>query len=123
MGTTWGKISEGKFLAGVGSGTDQNSNIKNITPGNNNGSYTHILLENEMPSHTHIPETYPEFPYFVTWTTLGVINRQEAGGDSNASFSFPNQRPLAQRLSQVGGGAAHENTPPGFGVYVWKRLT
>jgi hypothetical protein len=122
-GTTWGKISEGRFLAGVGEGTDQNLNNKTITSGDNDGSYTHILSQDEMPSHTHTPAENNEYPYIVTWPYLGSISRQEAGNDSNDSYLFPNQRPQAQTLSAVGGGMAHENTPPGFGVYIWKRLS
>ena len=122
-GTTWFNIANGRFIAGVGTGTDQNSNSRSISPGNNDGSYIHTLTVNQIPSHTHSPAQNPSFPYVVTWPYLGVISRQEAGGDSNDSFMFPGQRPQAQTLSEVGGNASHENTPPGFGLYIWQRTS
>jgi hypothetical protein len=122
-GTSWNKIADGRFIAGVGTGTDQNSNSRSISPDNNDGSYIHTLTVNQIPSHTHSPEQNPSFPYVVTWPYLGVINRQEAGSDSQDSFMFPGQRPQAQTLSEVGGNASHENTPPGFGLYIWQRTS
>ena len=122
-GTTWINIANGRFIAGVGTGTDQNSNSRSISPGNNVGSYIHTLTVNQIPSHTHSPAQNPSFPYVVTWPYLGVISRQEAGNDSQDSFMFPGQRPQAQTLSEVGGDASHENTPPGFGLYIWQRTS
>jgi hypothetical protein len=122
-GTSWNKIADGRFIAGVGTGTDQNSNSRSISSGNNGGSYIHTLTVNQIPSHTHSPVEDPSFPYVVTWPYLGVISRQEAGSDSQDSFMFPGQRPQAQTLSEVGGNAPHENTPPGFGLYIWQRTS
>lgn len=122
-GTSWTTVADGRFLAGVGTGQDSNGTTQTFTIGNNAGEYTHTLSLSEMPRHSHNPITYPNYPYVVTWTTEGRINRQEAGGDSNSSYMFPNNRPYAQTLPQVGNDQAHNNTPPGYGVYIWKRIS
>ena len=122
VGTDWERVADGRFLVGVGTGTGDDS-TRTFTIGNNPGRYTVTLRESEMPSHTHMPTTVPSHPYVVTWTTPGIISRQEAGNKSNASYSFPGQRPYAQSLQSVGGNQPHENTPPGYGVYMWKRIS
>jgi microcystin-dependent protein len=121
VGTTWERVSQGKFIAGVGTGTDQNSSVRSFSSGNINGEYGHTLTIGEMPTHTHPPNENPNFPFYVTWWKSGTINRQEAGNDSNKSYLFPERRPQAQTMSSVGGSASHNNIPPGYGVYVWRR--
>lgn len=55
-GTTWAQVSEGLFLAGVGTGVDKNSLSQEILVGDLNsslGEYKHTLITSELPSHTH----------------------------------------------------------------------
>jgi hypothetical protein len=107
-GTTWTKISEGKFLAGVGNGVDKNLTNQAFSAGDDVsiGEYGHTLTVAEMPSHSHgyqIPE---------------VIGNGER--DNNRQFGENFQNAIT---SSVGGDQSHNNIPPYFGVYIWKRLT
>jgi hypothetical protein len=57
-GTTWEQVAQGKFIVGVGVGTDKNNNSKEFGPegtgaGNEEGEYSHELTENELASHGH----------------------------------------------------------------------
>ena len=52
-GTTWEQVAQGKFIVGVGVGTDKNNNSKEFGPegtgaGNEEGEYSHELTENEL---------------------------------------------------------------------------
>jgi microcystin-dependent protein len=124
VGTTWGRISEGKFLAGVGTGADKNLTNQILLAGDDSsiGEYTHRLTVTEMPSHTHKPKM-----------------RFMSGNDDNAASSgYMGTSPRALRdvnvygddltpptleIDSVGGDQLHNNIPPYFGVYIWKRLT
>jgi|TARA_R110002124_G_scaffold103480_2_gene252571 hypothetical protein len=57
-GTTWEQVAQGKFIVGVGVGTDRNDTSKEFGPedtgaGNEEGEYSHGLTENELASHGH----------------------------------------------------------------------
>ena len=51
--TVWVRISEGRFIVGVGSAADINNTAKTFSIGDNDGEYQHTLTEAEIPSHTH----------------------------------------------------------------------
>lgn len=105
-GTTWVKVSDGKFLAGVGTGTDKNAAYATITSGNDSstGEYQHTLSVNEIPPHSH------QFPVYRDSSSDGG-NIQAGTGSFLVNASTIN----------TGGGLAHNNIPPYFGIYVWKR--
>ena len=107
FGGTWVQVSQGRFVVGVGTGNDGIQN-KTITPGNNSGEYQHQLSVSEMPSHTH----------------GGVMRYPNIGG----SLTEQNQKGVPEdyvsfnaSTSSAGGDQYHENTPPGFGMYMWQR--
>ena len=117
-GTTWEGIAQGRFIAGVGHGTDKNLNTLTIAASSNNdtvGEYTHQLSINEMPAHNH------KLDY--------------SGGDRCDGWGcYNNSRPIVPQfgsgqggyresdtLKTTGGNQAHNNIPPYFGLYVWKR--
>jgi hypothetical protein len=114
VGTTWVKISDGVFLAGVGTGTDTNGVTKTISPGSNIGEYQHTLTTNEIPAHSHRV-------------------RNGSGGNNTNSLSDGNgfsgmngnsgYGSFNNIIEETGGSLAHNITPPSFGVYIWKRLT
>lgn len=108
VGTTWGKISEGKFLAGVGSGADKNLTNQILLAGDDAsiGEYTHRLTVTEMPSHTH---DLTSFSY-----------RGDRDNDENKGYWDQGGTLTTQ---STGGDQPHNNIPPYFGVYIWKRLT
>lgn len=110
-GTTWEQVAEGKFIAGVGTGTDANGATKAYAAGDDaTGEYNHTLSVDEIPSHTH-----------------PITNSSRLGSDPNVAFYGDHGNPAYAPQStpllpdNTGGGNSHNNTPPAFGMYVWKR--
>lgn len=123
--TEWERVSKGRFLVGAGTGYDKYGNIETFGVGENNkGEYVHTLTVSEMPKHTHdISIGDSRFKYFVMWSALGRIVRQEAENGSTGAYLFPSGGFHTSRMSSSGKSKAHQNTPPSFGVYVWKRIS
>jgi hypothetical protein len=119
-GTTWVQVSKGRFLVGVGTGTDSVGVSKTFTVGNTtDGEYNHTLVISEMPNHTHSLDVDGEQFYITndsntsSPTTFGRF-RAQGPSDSNDGRYCP-------QLPSTGGSQAHNITPPGFGLYVWQR--
>jgi len=109
-GTTWTQISQGRFIAGVGTGTDINANTHDVAAGEDSstGEYTHQLTENEMPVHSH---------------SITLQSTDEYGFAYQARFAR-SQSSLANfpaATDPTGGNQYHNNIPPYFGLYVWQR--
>ena len=111
-GTTWEQVAEGRFIASVGTGTDGNESVA-IAAGNDSvGEYNHQLTEPELPAHNHP----------VKWTQGG---NQSLGGDtSSAGNSYNgNDRLSTDNVQTTGSNTPHNNIPPTFGMYMWKRTS
>ena len=106
FGGTWEQIS-GRFLVGAGSWTDGNNNTGSFTNGVSGGEYKHTLIGDEIPSHTHTTGGYTDA------VGAGEILYVYAKGAN----SYGNKT-----SSSYGGGQAHNNIPPYFAVYIWKRI-
>ena len=110
-GTTWIQEAEGRFIAGVGTGND-GTNTQAVPAGNDSiGEYKHTLTEAELPAHTH--DTIVDNKDYT-----GIPNptpHQRVGSHFNADYA------ISLTSSATGDGVAHNNTPPSFGLYVWKR--
>ena len=119
-GTTWDQVSQGRFLVGVGTGTDSVGVPKTFTVGNTtDGEYTHTLVISEMPNHTHSLAVDGEQFYITNdGNTSGptTFGRSRAQGPSDS-----NDGRYCTQLPFTGGGLPHNNIPPGFGLYVWQR--
>jgi microcystin-dependent protein len=108
-GTSWVQISQGRFIVGAGTGNDGIQN-RAFTTGNTTGEYEHQLTIAEMPSHNHGGVMrYPNIG--------GSLTEQNQKGvpEDYASFN--------QNTTSTGGDQYHQNTPPGFGLYVWQRTS
>jgi microcystin-dependent protein len=108
-GTSWVQISQGRFIVGAGTGNDGPQN-RAFTTGNTTGEYEHQLTIAEMPSHNHGGVMrYPNIG--------GSLTEQNQKGvpEDYASFN--------QNTTSTGGDQYHQNTPPGFGLYVWQRTS
>ena len=103
-GTSWQRVAEGRFIASVGTGNDGTESVT-IAAGNDSvGKYNHQLTESELPAHSH--------------TQLG-------GGFNGSDGIEPGSR-RTQDLGQTGttgSNQSHNNIPPTFGMYVWKRTS
>ena len=110
-GTTWLQVSKGKFIAGVGQGTDNSSDTHTVAAGDvdTTGEYKHQLTVTELPEHTH-----------------PIKNSSRVGNDPNVGYYADHgnpSRPQATPLlpDNTGGNQSHNNIPPTFGMYVWQR--
>lgn len=101
FGGTWVQIS-GRFLYCTDNSMDTG------------GEATHTLTINEMPSHKH--------------TISGNWARDKGSGGWGASIgTYDNYvfepTDITSRMSNAGGGQAHNNMPPYFTVYCWYRVS
>ena len=101
---TWSQIAQGKFLVGQDS-TDTDFDVAEET----GGAKTHTLTIAEIPSHNHI---LGELRSATTGSQASYIAR-------NADTSSTRGTDKTTELS--GGGLAHNNLPPYFVVYIWRR--
>ena len=107
--TTWIQISQGRFVVGVGTGFDSVGTSRTFNLSSNTGEYNHILTVAEMPGHTHGGiMAYPSYGRYP-------ITEQNQKGRPEDYVAFN------QETNATGGSQAHNNTPPGFGLYIWQR--
>lgn len=101
FGGEWERIQDRFLLA---SGTT-------YTNGATGGEATHTLTVNEMPSHMHSRRTQPQGYAEHDTRKSDIIS--PASGSANA---------VTKNSNYTGGGKAHNNMPPYFVVYMWKRV-
>lgn len=102
---TWISIGQGRFIVGVGTGTDDFGRTRAFGAGSNNGEYEHQLSIAEMPAHTH-----------------GYKNEYR-GATRNRAWFEPRAGEAIAQTEPTGGDMAHENTPPSIGLYIWQRTS
>lgn len=120
FGGTWEQI-KGRFLLGTGE-PDDNSNTYygsdltyngstkyNEQVGSTGGESRHTLSVAEMPSHTHSIYYYNSSGSLSFGYNFG--NKGSASAVTTASSG----------IGVTGGDASHNNLPPYFVVYMWKR--
>lgn len=103
FGGTWTPI-QNRFLIGAG------ANYQTMKTG---GESTHTLTESEMPRHTHAQR--------LTWGSGGgktgvQFKNTDSGGGSSESWDS-----AGNYIGYSGSGSAHNNMPPYYGVYMWRR--
>ncbi len=123
-GTTWSQTASGRFLTGVGVGSD-GSTTRSFNVGNNTGQYRSTL-----PPHKHgvgrFTETFNNDVWLITgdWSDSNSYSMRYMPGDSigtstTIQVGTPNgiktSLPIETDTTQI------NNTPPSFGVYVWER--
>jgi hypothetical protein len=104
--TTWEQTAEGRFIVGVGVGND-GIESKIFGTGNTEGTYSHTLSVTEIPPHTHSITARPD------QSSVDFDNSVQGG--SNGDWTAT--------TTSTGGGQPHQNTPPGFGMYIWQRTS
>ena len=108
FGGTWEAL-EDRFLLGAGS---------TYTAGTTGGEATHTLTVDEMPSHTHTP---------VIASSAGVAPQFKLNNGWHGNTKYPafdisgNQSSHAVYLSTEGNSKPHNNMPPYYTVYMWRR--
>jgi len=102
-GGTWAAIAAGRMLIGLDSGDATMDTVEET-----GGEKTHTLTAAEIPTHTH-PEQ-----------TLGTTTGASSGFTRDTSMSGSTVA-VTPTTGSTGGGGAHNNLPPFFVVYMWKR--
>lgn len=112
FGGTWSDMSDSRFLRPAGS------------YGGTGGENSHVLSQNEMPSHVHgiaIKGCWQESTgNYGLWNEGNGFNKRvpvNNGGSGNWG-AYNTDGGLVQT---VGGGASHNNLPPYTNVYCWRR--
>lgn len=101
---SWTRIS-GRTLVGAGSTTDTRGEGRSFTTGQTSGEFQHVLIESEMPSHTHpLPRQ-----------SGGSIDMQSLVGSDNRDESWTG------RTQPTGGDSPHNNMQPYIVVDMWRR--
>lgn len=115
FGGKWQQL-KARFLCGVGElDTTNSSTFYGKTPsgytiwaGETAGENMHTLTEQEMPSHTHTDTSFTR--YIGEPGYLPAVNLNAGWG------------PTYYTSGAAGGGWSHNNMPPYFAVYMWKRI-
>ena len=102
FGGTWKRIS-GKMLVGVDE-NDTDFKSSALT----GGEKTHTLTLAEIPDHTHTQ--------YVTSNSGTDGQRRDYDSDGGCS-----RYPQCQTGGCGAGGGAHNNMPPYYTVYIWRR--
>lgn len=131
FGGTWVQTAQGRFIAGVGEGTDKNSVKKTYVPGNDtSGEYAHSLTSGEGPTHDHsgVGAVYGAGEEGIPRSFLNKLSGKQILVHENAGHTssiLPANRGLnldsELLIDSSGSGTAHNNTPPAFGLYVYTR--
>ena len=117
-GTKWEKISEGRYLVGVGQGTDQNNAQVNFGLGYLWGEYYHKLTISEMPMHNHRVQVCNDG---------NPDGKRDRSSGADCQYWNTQDNRVNEQYNTIpftvdaGNGAYHNNMPPGFGVFVWHR--
>ena len=94
-GTSWAAIGAGTFL--VAAGIDYEA-------GSTGGEAKHSLTVDEGPPHTHTVYTYGS-----------------GSGGPQPAWAYSNDDPVSNATQSSGSGTPHENRPPYYAVYMWRR--
>lgn len=98
FGGTWDEVRDVFLFAAA------RDNQVGYQAGDNGGSKTHTLTIDEMPSHSHTVENLPTRTSGTEWVG-------QAGTSSV----------ITRTTSFVGGNQPHENMPPYYATYCWRR--
>lgn len=101
---TWSQIAGGKFLVG-----QTGSDVDFDTAEETGGAKTHTLTTAEIPAHTH------QVRRERSATTGGATTLLARTSDTTSTVDE------TVFTESTGGGGAHNNLPPYFTVFIWKR--
>ena len=119
LGGTWQRVAEGKFIVGVGQGTDTNGVQRDFVAGANDGEYEHIQTLNELATHTH---SFSGSASYTKPNSTTSVNADIGSPRANAYTSTNSGTVSISGTSGSTGLNQGMNTVnPSFGMYVWQR--
>jgi len=114
--TSWSLTAEGRFLVGVGTGSDGTDSRGYYAGDDSIGRYRITQSINQMPEHEHELK-------IVGSSGGGDGLFTEADADERATSYGDTTNEGGDAMLTVGGGQSMENSPPAFGVYIWERTS
>ena len=140
IGTVWTQISQGRFIVGVGTDTDNNSTTKTFLSGQNTGLY----IDNNVPDHHHyiastatgrngVPPSLSSDNVMCTggggpmgfgndYQLDGRFREATIGLTSGVLSSIYVPSLSANITSTATSLSSITNCPPSFGMFVWQRI-
>lgn len=111
LGAGWVDYADGagRFIVGVGGGTDVNGNPQTFQVEEKAGEYLHKLTIDEMPEHTH-----------------GIVRSGDLTNDSYAAGRGTVPHSNTQNYPQttaMGGNQPHNNIPPYIALFFCKKAS
>ena len=114
---TWSAIAAGRMLVGLDSG-DTDFDAAEET----GGAKTHTLTTPEIPAHTHVQDAHSHvITQLRDATTGGVTTNIALTADTSSTLGTKITGTTVATNQNAGGGGAHNNMPPYFVCYMWKR--
>lgn len=102
-GGTWERI-EGRFIMGASD---------TYPAGSTGGEATHTLTVGELPEHAH---------YLRIGNKSGVNKTRFIPYDESSSVSYWEEKMKATQTATTGEGQPHNNIPPYYSMYIWRRV-
>lgn len=125
---TWVSFGAGRVPIGVGTFQDSRGEVRTFAAGDEGGAYQHLLVEAEMPDHTHTGSTDTAGSHTHS---VSVFTGEATGGDvpwvnhntSNSSVitSGAGDHTHSLTIDSTGGDTPHNNMQPYIAVYIWLR--
>jgi hypothetical protein len=125
---TWVSFGAGRVPIGVGTFQDSRGEVRTFAAGDEGGAYQHLLVESEMPDHTHTGSTDTAGSHTHS---VGVFTGEATGGDvpwvnhntanSSVTTSGAGDHAHSLTIDSTGGDTAHNNMQPYIAVYIWLR--
>lgn len=111
----WERIQGVFLLAG-------NDSAEAYKPGATGGEVSHTLTVNEMPTHTHIQNAHGHRARYNSTGSVGGSRDIPISSGSSWKGTGTWLENTTATNQNAGGGAAHNNMPPFYAVYTWKRV-
>jgi hypothetical protein len=124
FGGNWDKIADGRFIVGVGNGTDANGDSKSFGFENNAGVYSASIGASNIPPHYHYVANSDNVPLGIANAITENTSVAYTDG-SQYLLKGSSNPPTLGRTSSFGSGTPDpiEITPPSYGLYIWKRIS
>lgn len=137
-GTNWQKVSEGRYLAGVGESTDVDGNTSTFVSGNNSGRFKETYNLG-MVDHIHgvgtMSSSNNDDGSFITqsWTSNVSYSTRGINGDGGGASATLTPQTLSNGLVTssplnpitglpIGSTDTIDIKPPSFAAYIWQRI-
>ena len=110
-GGTWEAFAPGRVLVGAGTGNDGSTSMT-LTTGSTGGKFKETLTISQIPAHDHVLDRSYQ-------SSTGAHKHQGTGGVADGVN--PYQGKNTYTTYKTGGGEAHNNMPPYYVIYRWRR--